>query len=258
MERVVGNTLFSVDIFIYFVFKKMFVVLQDRHGRLSYAPQTWIKVGSDGREIIYWPKQNQTVLQNDPHSQPVMEGNGKWLVIDEVIKRRNIASKEDVEREIDEMALESNTDGDENHNEIIQRPKAYPTKASMKQITSSVLIPRYDIGNLSRSPLSSAVKTSKIISSPMTPKTTISVQKQYQTLSQQATSSPMTPKNYSSSSTSIQQQHQTLQTTLTQQEEQLISNSEFVAMSPFILSGDQNISLSDIDVSFCFHYFCFK
>lgn len=120
----------------------MFVVLQDRFGRLSYAPENWIKVGENNNEIIYWPRNNQSILQNDEKSEPVITGADKWIVVNDIIKRRGLPTKEAAEQEIDNMMEKSDTDNDNINETIIKRPK-FPTKASVKHV-----IPHYNVSNL--------------------------------------------------------------------------------------------------------------
>lgn len=158
------------------------MILQDRYGRLSYAPQNWIKIDHSGNEVVFWPKNNQITLINDPTSEPVVYGDGKWITINDTIKRRDIPSKDAAEEEIDRMMQYSTTSTDETTDntdidiDVIRRRKV-PTKAEIKQC-----VPQFDVSMMPRSPLPSALKNQFIsitspIESPNAPESSLYKQK---------------------------------------------------------------------------------
>lgn len=90
--------------------EKCFMILEDKYSRLSFAPQNWLGRDKDGREIIYWPKKNQTTLVQQADSVPVFDGEYKWLVIRDKVKRKNIRTVVEAEEEIEEMMNKSVTE----------------------------------------------------------------------------------------------------------------------------------------------------
>lgn len=90
----------------------MYVILEDSRKRLSYAPQKWVIVNEKGVEVIYWPKKNQSLLQNDPDSEPVLTGENKWLIVKDTIKRRGLNTKEEAEQEMKHMMAQTQTEED--------------------------------------------------------------------------------------------------------------------------------------------------
>lgn len=144
----------------------MFVILEDRFGRLSSAPQNWVKVSHDNKEIVYWPKSNLTILLNDASSEPVTEGENKWLIVSDTIKRRGLLTKNAAETEIERMMQYSGTDED-NDKIIHLRNNKFLTKAAAKHRTA--VIPQFDVAGLSRPALSSALKNNLLSTSPKTP-----------------------------------------------------------------------------------------
>lgn len=168
------------------------MILQDRHGRLSFAPQKWIKIDQGGNEVILWPRNNQITLLSDPTSEPVVEGDRKWITINDTIKRRDIPSKDAAEKEIERMMLYSTTADETTDNtdidiEVIRRRKI-PTKAQMKQS-----IPQFDVSMMPNSPLPSALKNQFVsitspIELPNTPKSSLYKQKNPAAISSTRTS----------------------------------------------------------------------
>lgn len=152
----------------------MFLILEDRRGRLSHAPAKWVKVAGDNREIIYWPKKNQFALQNDPESEPVLEGEYKWLIINDKIKRRGLASKEAAEAEIDRMMEypKTETEVSEEENEG-QTGESVSTRRKSKVLNHKqpAVIPKFEIKNLMHTPPASALKNVIISSGAVTPTT---------------------------------------------------------------------------------------
>lgn len=170
----------------------MFIILQDRCGRLSYAPQKWIKIDQGGNEVVFWPRNNQVTLLNDPTSEPVVDGDSKWITINDTIKRRNIPSKDAAEEEIDRMMQYSTTTDETTDNtdidiDVIRRRKV-PTKAQVKQC-----VPQFDVSMMPNSPLPSALKNQFVsiispIESPNTPKSSLFKQKNPPAISSTRTS----------------------------------------------------------------------
>lgn len=233
----------------------MFVVLQDRCGRLSYAPQNWVKVCEDNKEIIYWPKKNQTALQNDATSEPVLFGENKWLIIGDTVKRRGILTKELAEKEIDEMMQTGDTDYDSETN-IIHRPNKVQTKGELKSI------PQFNLTSLPKPKLSSVLKNKNILTGlPLasTPKT--STCSNESELASTSTGSPLvlTPKTGTCSNRS--QLALTPTSSLNQKQNAVNVLSEQIVSSPILSSPQMNdirglfpdLDINQNDVSF----FCF-
>lgn len=137
----------------------MFVILQDVRGRLSYAPESWVKLNDKNEEVVFWPKRNQTSLQNDPTSEPIIFGDNKWLEVNDVVKRRGILSKELAEKEMDVMMMTSSTDETDSE-QIIRRPNKFQSKGSLKSV------PKYNIDDLKKRKLVPAINSSSPSSSP--------------------------------------------------------------------------------------------
>lgn len=91
----------------------MYCVLEDNQNRLSICPQNWIKTTIDDKQIVYWPRSNQTAYINDPDSEPVLSGPNKWLIVSDKIKRTNIPTKGEAEKIMDEMLENSRTETDD-------------------------------------------------------------------------------------------------------------------------------------------------
>lgn len=147
----------------------MFVILEDRYGRLSSAPQNWVRVCHDNKEIVYWPKSNLTILLNNASSEPVTEGENKWLIVSDTIKRRGLPTKNAAEAEIERMMQYSGTDEDNDKIININRRNnnKFLTKAAAKHRNAD--IPQFDVTGLSRPALSSALKINLLSNSPKTP-----------------------------------------------------------------------------------------
>lgn len=103
----------------------MYVILQDSRDRIDYAPANWLKRNEDGTETIYWPKNDLTRLQSDPHSEPVTKGPDRWLIVKDTVKRRNIPTKEEANAEVERMQCCSVTEDSESEVKVYikrQRP----------------------------------------------------------------------------------------------------------------------------------------
>lgn len=129
---------------------KFFMILEDKCGRLSYAPQNWL-LQEDGKDIIYWPRKNQTILQKESDSTPILTGEDKWLVIHDKIKRKNLKSFRDAESEIEDMLAKSVTESDTD-NEKPQQKKS--------------VIPKYTLNKTPQTPPSALKNRSLYVQSP--------------------------------------------------------------------------------------------
>lgn len=87
----------------------MFVVLQDSRNRIDNAPQKWVQGNENGTHTIYWPKINVSALQRDVNSEPVTEGAEKWFIVNDIVKRWNIPTLDEANKEVHKM-MESLTE----------------------------------------------------------------------------------------------------------------------------------------------------
>lgn len=143
----------------------MYAILEDKRGGLSCCPQNWIKQSEDGQETRYWPKNYQNELVNDPYSEPILSGEDKWLIVKDKIKRRNLLSKLDAEKEMERM--DNKTETEEEENDVInERSKRLQTKGAAKLPCT---IPTFKV---SATPPNSALRNATISSSPKTPTNT--------------------------------------------------------------------------------------
>lgn len=144
----------------------MFVILQDSRNRVDFAPANWIKGNDDGSEIIFWPKKDVTVLQSDPNSEPVTSGPDKWHVVYDKVKRRDIATVEDANVELEKMqyCVTEESDADDG-----RRKTRIGTKSVTKiKSTKSTVVPTFKI-DLSRK-LNSAIASDQQIVTTVSPK----------------------------------------------------------------------------------------
>lgn len=149
----------------------MYAILEDRYGRLSYAPENWIKVGEDSREIVFWPKKDLSMLLNDPRSEPVFVGEYKWLTIKDKIKRRGLPTKDAAEKEIDIMSENTRTETDETEMDEDEIPSVGTRRKQVNKTPKAhCVIPKFTVPNVAKTPPSSAL-SHRIIStgSPKTP-----------------------------------------------------------------------------------------
>lgn len=88
----------------------MFAIVQYRK-TLEIVPENWIIVRG-GREIVMWPTKNLSQLQKASTSKPVFQGEDKWIVGAEMVKRRGLTSYEMAEEMCQSMSKEPDTDSD--------------------------------------------------------------------------------------------------------------------------------------------------
>lgn len=118
----------------------MFVILEKKGGKLSFCPQKWVKKSDDGKDVVFWPKKNQTTLQQDPESEPVLDGAEKWLYVPDLVKRWNIPSVKEAEHEIDVMINKTDTDLAESEEEnIIMRTRQKKCRRKKNDIDHSAI-----------------------------------------------------------------------------------------------------------------------
>lgn len=137
----------------------MYMILEDNRGRLSHCPQKWLKTSSDGKEIKYWPKSNQNALIGDPESEPILSGENKWLTVKDKIKRRNIRSKSEAEREMNRMCENTRTetetsDNDGNEEQTILRNAPQAALVSKVAKKTPYNIEKYKVSPASTPPKS--------------------------------------------------------------------------------------------------------
>lgn len=141
----------------------MFVITEDRFGRLDFGPEKWVSRDQKNIEFIYWPKKDQTLLQRDPNSAPVISGPDKWIAKYDTIKQRAIPELTTVERTenfLDKMLQQSRTENDSESTNFEQqtRKRKKPTKPK----TTVTKVPKFLVGNVPKPP--SAFKRSKVSS----------------------------------------------------------------------------------------------
>lgn len=120
-----------------------------------------MKTDKNGVEKIYWPKNNIKIQQCDPNSQPVTSGPEKWHIVNDTVKRRNIATAEEANAKVLEMmrlVTESENDDDypdDNSHRITRQNNHQP-----KQTVASV-VPKFNV--TTSNPLNSAITSSSNI-----------------------------------------------------------------------------------------------
>lgn len=142
----------------------MFVILEDRFGRLSFAPESWVLRNAENEEVVYWPKTNQTLLIRDPTSK-VLTGPDKWLIVADTVKRRGLPelkTVEGTEELIEEMMGQSRTETDTETEDdrTTKKRRKIASKGEQKQMTS---IPNFPVKNVTTPP-SSALRSNRIAS----------------------------------------------------------------------------------------------
>lgn len=109
-----------------------------------------------GEEVKYWPRKNLTKLQCDPNSEPITSGPDKWYVIDDTIKRRDIPSVEECNKELERMEYNLT----ESENEMLQRDTRSTKPKSAK--SSNNAIPQFHVNALmNNNALNSAISTNR-------------------------------------------------------------------------------------------------
>lgn len=140
----------------------MFIIFEELpKGTLEYCPSNWLLKSKSGSEALYWPRKQQTILQRQPDSKPVLDGSAEetWFNIAAIIKRRKLATKEAAEEEIQRMVEKSETESelDCQQTSVISRPKAPLTKAAVKEV-----VRKYTTEILTSTPPNSAFKNSML------------------------------------------------------------------------------------------------
>lgn len=118
-----------------------FAIVQYRKS-IEIVPETWITIDENGKTLVWWPPKNLCTLQQDEKSMPVFEGEMKWKIGPEIIKRSGIRSYAEAEKESDRMEILTETEEDSD-GVLMQTRSVKKTHSSTS--SSSTAIPTFNV-----------------------------------------------------------------------------------------------------------------
>lgn len=195
----------------------MFVILEDPKCAIEFAPQTWVKTDTLGKEIVYWPKH---LYRKDA-----------WCTVPDKVKRRDIPTLEAAKKILDDMVnstpTESECDEDMANQGMLTRGKSRNSGGKSKQ-TKSESVPTYNVTSvMSKLPLKSTIQGKVFIDSP--------------------NSSPKTPTNSRSATPNVMLQNPS--TPLSSKSKSTFIRNNMMTMSPSDILSPLTRHINAVDAS---------